>query len=109
MSVRLFHQGARFVIRARRTDAGRETWWALRRQPQEDWHRILERPLMLLDLEPQKDGACSLACKLGAVTWTTGWRWATIDVRLDQGSAARRTLVTAALLKAARYGPIKSD
>ena len=39
---------------------------------------------MLLDLEPQKDGACSLACKLGAVTWTTGWRWATIDVRLDQ-------------------------
>ena len=109
MSVRLFHQGARLVIRGRRPDAGRETWWAIGRQPPDDWRQILERPLVLLDLEPRMDGACTLACKLGAVTWTRGWRWATIDVHLDQGSAARRTLVTAALLKAARYGRIRSD
>ena len=109
MSVRLFHQGSRLVVRSRRSDAGRETWWAIGRPPPEDWRQVLERPLLLLDLDPLTNGVCSLSCKLGTVAWTTGWRWATIDVHLDQGSAARRALVTAALLKAARYGRIKSD
>ena len=67
---------------------------------------MLREALLLLDLDPRMDGGSSLGCTLGAVTWTTGWRWATIVVHLDQGSAARRTLVTAALLKAARYGRI---
>jgi hypothetical protein len=102
MSVALFHRGARLVIVARRRGPGNETWWSPCRRPH-DWGSTLGAQLALLGLEPQRGGPGVLTCRLGRIAWRSGRRWATILVDLDRGSDPKRQLVTAALLKAARY------
>ena len=108
MSVRLFHKGARTVIVVRRQGAGVESWWSPHITPSA-WAPILRARLELLGLSPTVEHPAALACSLGRIEWTTGRYWSTISVRLERGSDTKRTLVTAALLKAARYGlPAKS-
>ena len=103
MSLRLFHKNARTVIAVRREGAGVESWWSPHLTPH-DWAPILHARLELLALSPAAEGHSALACSLGRIEWTAGRYWSTISVRLERGSVAKRTLVTAALLKAARYG-----
>ena len=57
----------------------------------------------MLALRPVSEGDAALTCSLGRIEWTTGRYWSTISVRFERGSDTKRTLVTAALLKAARY------
>jgi hypothetical protein len=102
MSVRLFHKGARVVLVVRRWRAGVESWWSPHVAPC-DWAPILRARLELLALAPISEGNAALTCGLGRIEWTAGWYWSTISVRLERGSAIKRTLVTAALLRAARY------
>jgi hypothetical protein len=102
MSVRLFHKGARLVLVVRRTGAGIESWWSPHLAPG-DWGPILRRPLELLSLSPLLVGGTALDCALGRIEWTARRYGSTIAVRLERGSNTKRTLVTVAVLKAARY------
>ncbi|MGH9385392.1 MAG: hypothetical protein ACRD2N_14010 [Vicinamibacterales bacterium] len=102
MSVRLFHRGARIVLVVRRGSAGVESWCSPHLAPRE-WAPIFRRRLDVLALSPVSEGDTALACSIGRIEWTALRYWSTISVRLERGSATRRTLVTAALLKAARY------
>lgn len=102
MSVRLFHKGARIVLMVRRTGAGVESWWSPHLASR-DWAPILRARLALLALSPVSEGGAALVCRLGRIEWTAGRYWSTIAVRLERGSEKKRTLVAAALLKAARY------
>jgi hypothetical protein len=102
MSVRLFHKGARIVLVVGRGGAGVESWWSPH-FTRADWEPILRTRLDVLALSPIAEGKAALACSLGRIEWTGGRYWSTISVRLERGSALKRTLVAAALLKAARY------
>jgi hypothetical protein len=102
MSVRLFHKGARIVVVVRRQSAGVESWWSPYVAPH-GWAPFLRPRLEWLALSPTSEGPAALACSLGRIEWTAGRYWSTISVRLERGSDTKRTLVTAALLKAARY------
>jgi hypothetical protein len=102
MSLRLFHKDARTVIAVRREGAGVEWWWSPHFMPH-DWAPILRARLELLALSPVADGHAALVCSLGRIEWNARRYWSTISVRLERGSDTKRTLVTAALLKAARY------
>ena len=102
MSFRLGHAGSRLVLVIGRRSHGRETWWSPHLRSR-DWGAILTVPLSLLGLAPRAAGSTALCCGLGEVTWREG-RWgSTIEVRLEGGSARKRRLVLAALLRAARY------
>lgn len=102
MSVRLFHKGARIVLVVRRARTGVESWWSPHVTPR-DWTPILHPRLELLALSPLAERTTALACSLGRIEWIAGRYWSTISVRLERGSDEKRRLVTAALLKAARY------
>lgn len=102
MSIRLLHKGARLVLVVGRGGAGIETWWSPHLAPR-DWTPILRERLDLLALAPVSEHGAALACRLGRIEWTATAYWSTISVRLDRGSDTKRSLVTAALLKAARY------
>jgi hypothetical protein len=102
MSVRLFHKGARIVLVVRRESAGVGSWWSPHFIPR-DWAPILRARLEVLALSPISEGNAALACSLGRIEWTARRYWSTISVRLERGSDTKRTLVTAALLRAARY------
>lgn len=102
MNVRLFHRGARIVIVFRRTAPGQERWWAPRIRSA-DWVRILAGELRLLGLPSEPDGPAALTCRLGRIDWTTTRGWSIITLQLTGGSETKRRLVSAALLKAARY------
>lgn len=106
MSVRLFHRGMRLVFVVRRATGGDARWWVPSIRPH-DWGTILTRPLALLELDPRPDGPATISFRLGRMGWTASRCWSTIWLRLDRGSAPKRTLVAAALLKAARYGSDK--
>ena len=102
MSLRLFHKGARTVLVVRREGAGLQSWWSPHVTPF-DWAPILRARLEVLALSPISQGNAALACSLGRIEWTDGRYWSTISVRFERGSDLKRTLVTAALLRAARY------
>lgn len=103
MSVRLFHRGARLVLVVRRGGPGEQTWWAPHRGAP-DWQTILLRQLRLLGIAAEPDGSRSrLMTPLGQIEWKAGPRWSIMALRLGNGSETKRRLVTAALLKAARY------
>ena len=101
MSVRLFHKNARLVFVVSRRGPGGETWWSPHRAPRE-WAAVLAPALDLLVLPP-RIAAGGLTCRLGSVDWTNERYWSTITVRFGAGSATKRKLVCAALLRAARY------
>jgi hypothetical protein len=102
MSLRLFHKRARTVLVVRREGAGVQSWWSPHVMPS-DWAPILRARLELLALSPISQGNTALVCNLGRIEWTDRRYWSTISVRLERGSDVKRTLVTAALLRAARY------
>ena len=102
MSVRLFHKGARIVLVVRRERAGVEWWWSPH-VVSRDWSPIFRARLELLALSPMPEGDAALTCRLGRMEWTAAAYWSRISVRLERGSETKRTLVTAALLNAARY------
>ena len=102
MSIRLFHKGARIVLVTWRGSAGAESWWSPHRSPHH-WAPILHARLALLALSPTADGKAAVVCRLGRIEWTPGRYWSTISVRLERGSVTKRTIVTAALLNAARF------
>lgn len=100
MSVRLFHKGARLVIR-RRSGHGGHLWCAVHTRPVE-WTGIFAPALGLLgfDPEPVADG---LRFGGGSVRWTRGAAWTTIRLVLPPCSPAKAALLAGGLLKAARY------
>lgn len=102
MSVRLFHRGARLVLVVRRRGAGDETWLSPHLTIP-DWGQILGRQLALLGLPPVPDAAARLTIRLGEINWIVRSHWSIMTLRLHAGSDGKRQLVTAALLKAARY------
>jgi hypothetical protein len=102
MSVRLFHKNARFVFVVSRRGPGRETWWSPHLAAR-DWGAVLHPALQLLALQPDPAAGGCMNCRLGSLDWTNERYWSTISVRFDRGSATKRTLVCAALLRAARY------
>jgi hypothetical protein len=102
MSVRLFHKGARIVVVVRRAGAGVESWWSPHVAPR-DWAPIFRARLELLALSPVSEGDAALVCNLGRIEWTAERYWSTISVRFERGSDTKRTLVAAAVLRAARY------
>lgn len=106
MSVRLFHRGMRIVFVVRRGTDGAVRWWVPSVRPH-NWAAILRRPLELLELDPRIDGSSTITFRLGRMGWTVSRCWSTIWLRLERGSGPKRTLVAAALLKAARYGSDK--
>jgi hypothetical protein len=103
MSIRLCHKGARIVIVVRRGGAGVESWWSPHFAPR-DWAPIFQDRLELLALSPLPDGDSAMACRLGRIVWTNSRCWSRITVQFERGTDVKRTLVAAALLKAARYG-----
>lgn len=100
MSVRLFHKGARLVIR-RRSSPGAHLWYAVHTRPVE-WTGVFAPALGLLgfDPEPVADG---LRFGEGSVRWTRGPAWTTIRLVLPPCSPAKAALLAGGLLKAARY------
>jgi len=106
MSLSLGHRGARLVLVTRRRATGDETWWSpfFLVPRARDWRPILAAPLALLGLTPREAGSTALTCGLGGIAWRDGRWWSTIVLSLDGGSARKRQLVVAALLRAARYG-----
>jgi hypothetical protein len=100
VSVRLFHKGARLVIR-RRSSPGAHLWCAVHARPVE-WAGILAPALRLLGFEPEPV-ADGLRFGAGSVRWTRGPAWTTIRLVLPPCSAAKAALLAGGLLKAARY------
>lgn len=100
MSVRLFHKGARLVIR-RHSSHGAHLWYALHAAPVE-WPAVFGPALRLLgfDPEPAADG---LRFGAGSMSWTRGPAWTTIRLVLPPCSPSKATLLAGGLLKAARY------
>jgi hypothetical protein len=102
MSVSLWHRDSRLVIVVRRRSPGDETWWSPYVRAR-DWRTILSPTLALLALAPLDAGGEALTCGLGRIGWSDRHWWSTIVLQLNGGSIRKRKLVTAALLKAARY------
>ena len=101
MSVRLFHRGARLVIRRRRV-AGSAHWHAIHRRPVA-WENIFGAALSLIGHRAVPDTHGLAFGDGGAVHWTRGAMWTTIRLRLPPCSAKKAELLEAGLLKAARY------
>jgi hypothetical protein len=100
MSVRLFHKHSRIVLRAGR-DGAVHRWCSPRFRPC-DWQAVFFPALDLLALRPVA-GDGSVGFRIGSIHWTNSRYWSTITLRFTGGSARKRELVAAALLKAARY------
>jgi hypothetical protein len=103
--LRLFHPG-RYVWRLRRTHSGEsleETWISLRKNPP-NWERLFSSALDLVWLPvTRKTDRLLLDGQHGFINWREG-RWLTrIWVRIEGFSAAKRILISATLLKAARF------
>jgi hypothetical protein len=101
MSVRLFHRGARLVLRLTRGPDGAYTWCALHRRPV-PWIHIFRPALGLFGF--LSDGSeSSLTFGTGTLRWTKGPFWTTLRLQLPACSPRKRELMAAGLLKAARY------
>ena len=102
MSVRLFHRGARLVVRV---DAGEReyAWYALHRKSIE-WAELFVPALLLVGFSCDQHGDGIRFGDGGSIHWTKGALWTTIRLRLPPCSEKKATLLSAGLLKAARYG-----
>ena len=108
--LRFLHPG-RHVWRLwrRRDRAVQETWIAFRCVPP-NWERIFSSTLDLIWLpnKPQP-GHVELSDQHGFMNWHES-RWATkITLRLQGFSAAKQSLIAAALLKAARFHLLEEE
>jgi hypothetical protein len=102
MRISLWHREARLVLVVRRRSPGDETWWSPHLRARV-WHAILWPALALLASATLDDDGGALSCGLGRLRWSDRRWWSTIVVELDGCSVRKRQLVSAALLKAARY------
>jgi hypothetical protein len=104
--IRLWHKGARivFVLERRESAMSHHRWFSVHRSPP-PWGEIFRKAFGLFDMPGVLVGPSSLRSEggRGELDWTAGRYWTRIDLRLVQGSARKRTLLAAALLKAARY------
>ena len=105
MSVRLFHRGARFVLRLPAED-GCHRWLALHVRPV-PWGRIFSPALMLVGFSCEGVGE-ALQFGDGRLDWTSGAFWTTIRLRLPPCSPKKAALLAAGLFKAARYANERS-
>jgi len=86
-----------------------ETWISFRKHPP-DWGRLFGSALDLvwLPVTARKDGIL-LDGQHGFITWREG-RWLTsISVCIEGFSARKRILISAALLKAARFWSLEEE
>ena len=100
MSVRLFHRGARVVVRLPERD-GCHRWLALHVR-QVPWDRVFSPALMLVGFPCQCAGE-TLQFGEGRLDWTPGTFWTTIRLRLPPCSPKKAALLASGLFKAARY------
>lgn len=100
MSVRLFHRGARLVIKVSTAEAT-HLWIALHRRPVA-WPVIFSGAVSLLGYAPAAEPE-GVRFRDGSVRWTPGPMWTTVRLRLPSGSPKKQALVAAGLLRAARY------
>ena len=108
--LRFLHPG-RHVWRLwrRRDRAVKETWIALRRVPP-NWERIFSSTLDLIWLpNTPQPGHIQLSDQHGSITWHESRRVTKITIRLEGFSAAKQSLIAAALLKAARFHLLEEE
>ena len=103
MSVRLFHRGARFVVRLPARD-GCQRWLALHRQAVA-WREIFSPALALVGFACA-DTEQALQFDAGRLDWTTNRFWTTIRLRLPPCSPKKAVLLATGLFKAARYATV---
>jgi hypothetical protein len=105
ISLRIWHPG-RHVWRIRReigANALNETWISVRRVPP-DWGSIFRFTLDLIWLPNEsRPGQIELASQHGSITWQERTLTTRIEVRIEGFSIQKRTLIAAALWKAARF------
>jgi hypothetical protein len=105
MSVRLFHRGARFVLRLPERD-GCHRWVALHSRPIA-WGDIFSPALAHVGFSCMSRGE-ALQFGDGRLDWTRGAFWTTIRLRLPPCSPKKAALLAAGLFKAARYAHERS-
>ena len=101
MSIRLFHRGARRIVRLR----GREgvvTWCAFHRGTV-NWEGIFRTALLLVGFQAATATGELRFGDGGVLRWTRAPLWTTIRLRLPPCSTKKTALLAARLLKAARY------
>lgn len=101
MSVRLFHRGARLVIRWSQPSPDRAVWCAMHRRPV-PWGQVFRPTLRLLGFATD-EAVAGLRFGAGSLDWTGGPFWTTLRLQLPPCSARKAALLAAGLLKAARY------
>ena len=100
MSVRLFHEHTRLVVRIGGR-GGASAWYALHRRPVA-WPDVFGPALRLVGFAPEHD-LHGLSFGGGSVRWTRGWFGTAIRLQLPPCSERKAALLAAGLLKAARY------
>ena len=108
--LRFLHPGRHIWRLWRRRDhALEETWIALRRVPP-NWEKIFSSSLDLIWLpnKPQP-GHIELSDQHGFINWHESHRVTRITLRLQGFSAAKQSLIAAALLKAARFRLLEEE
>jgi hypothetical protein len=101
MSIRLFHRGARTVVRLPGGERG-ATWCALHGETV-NWDGIFRSALMLVGFQAVAETGGLRFGDGGVVGWTRAPLWTTIRLRLPPCSEKKAALLEAGLLKAARY------
>ena len=94
MSVRLFHRGARLVIRWSQPSPDRVVWCAMHRRPV-PWGQVFRPTLRLLGFATD-EAVAGLRFGTGSLDWTGGPFWTTLRLQLpavfrqEGGAAGRR-------------------
>ena len=102
MSIRLFHRGARIVLRT--SDGDRDFAWCAMHRRAVPWADLFAPALTLVGFTCERDGEALRFGDGGRIHWTKGPLWTTIRLRLPPCSEKKAALLEAGLLKAARYG-----
>jgi hypothetical protein len=108
--LRFLHPGRHvWRLRRRRDPAVEETWIVLRRVPPH-WEKIFSSTLDLIWLPNEtQPGHIELNDQHGFITWHESRRVTRITLRLQGFSAAKQSLIAAALLKAARFHLLEEE
>jgi len=103
--LRIFHPG-RHVWRVRKQYDGEslvETWISFRLHPP-SWEKIFSSTLDLIWLANTPQPArIRLSDQHGLIDWHESWWTTRISIRIEGFSAAKKLLIAATLLKAARF------
>jgi hypothetical protein len=101
MSVRLFHRGARTVVKLPGSGGG-VTWCAVH-SGAVNWESIFRSALLLVGFQAVVEAGGVRFGEGGVLGWTRAPLWTTIRLRLPPCSEKKAALLEAGLLKAARY------